>query len=380
MVYFLVAHLGIYFYLLIRLVLPLRASRAAKSAAALILLLISQHYVVRFAFGALGAPELPRLAIMAEGWCFAALLIMFLLVLALDALTLARRILGRATGEGRRKEKGFSPGRRMALTVLLGAVPAAYAVRKAVAVPLIRTTEARLASLPEELDGLTLVQIADLHISALLQREWAQAVVETANAQHPDLILLNGDMVDGALSRHTDAVAPLGDLRARHGVYACTGNHEYYSGFDAWMERFASLGLTMLLNRHALVPVNGRKIVIAGITDTVARDFGRPPPDLAAALDGAPRGALRILLDHRPGGAPRNAGAGIDLQLSGHTHGGHALGMDRIVARFNGGFVRGWYAVAGMALYVSSGAGLWNGFPVRLGVPSEIVRMTLRRG
>ncbi|MDR2696749.1 MAG: metallophosphoesterase, partial [Deltaproteobacteria bacterium] len=103
-----------------------------------------------------------------------------------------------------------------------------------------------------------------------------------------------------------------------------------------------------------------------------------PGPDIAGALAGAPEGAVRILLDHRPGNAPENARMGVDLQLSGHTHGGQILGMHQLVARFNQGFVYGWYQVDTMRMYVSSGAGLWNGFPVRLGVPSEIVRCVLR--
>jgi predicted MPP superfamily phosphohydrolase len=88
---------------------------------------------------------------------------------------------------------------------------------------------------------------------------------------------------------------------------------------------------------------------------------------------------VRILLAHRPGNAAASAAAGFDLQLSGHTHGGQILGLQRIVAEFNEGYLYGWYQLRGMRMYVSSGAGLWNGFPVRLGVPSEIAHITLRR-
>ena len=108
--------------------------------------------------------------------------------------------------------------------------------------------------------------------------------------------------------------------------------------------------------------------------------LGLPEPDLATALAGAPDRTARILLDHRPGNAPRNARQDVDLQLSGHTHGGHAPGLSALVALFNHGYVRGWYRVEGMPLYVSSGAGLWNGFPLRVDVPSEIALITLRRG
>jgi predicted MPP superfamily phosphohydrolase len=134
----------------------------------------------------------------------------------------------------------------------------------------------------------------------------------------------------------------------------------------------------MLLNSHVVLEIRGQKLVVAGVTDMVAERFSLPGPDLAQALAGAPKDAARILLDHRPGNAPANAGAGVDLQLSGHTHGGQIVGINQLVARFNQGFLYGWYQVGAMRLYVSSGAGLWNGFPVRLGVPAEIARVVLR--
>ncbi|MDR2726810.1 MAG: metallophosphoesterase, partial [Deltaproteobacteria bacterium] len=247
-----------------------------------------------------------------------------------------------------------------------------------VAVPDVHTVETRLPRLPKELDGLTLVQISDLHVSPLLQERRTRAVVDAVNALDPDLILFTGDTVDGVPGRRAGSVAPLKDLRARHGVFGCAGNHEYYGDYAAWMRIFPALGLTMLLNSHAVIKVRGQKLVLAGITDIVAARFSLPGPDLAGALAGAPEDAVRILLDHRPGNAPENAKAGVDLQLSGHTHGGHILGMTHLVARFNQGFVYGWYQVDAMRMYVSSGAGLWNGFPVRLGVPSEIARIVLR--
>ena len=188
------------------------------------------------------------------------------------------------------------------------------------------------------------------------------------------------DLVDGLPAARAESAAELRRLRARHGVLACAGNHEYYSGFKAWTEIFSDLGITMLLNGHQVLGIRGRELVLAGVTDPVAARFGLPEPDLATALAGAPDRTARILLDHRPGNAPRNARQDVDLQLSGHTHGGHAPGLNALVALFNHGYVRGWYRVEGMPLYVSSGAGLWNGFPLRVDVPSEIALITLRRG
>ena len=119
-------------------------------------------------------------------------------------------------------------------------------------------------------------------------------------------------------------------------------------------------------------------LTLAGVTDPVAARYGLPMPDIAAALAGADAAAPVLLLEHRPGAARARARAGVALQLSGHTHGGHIVGMDRLVKRANGGFVSGLYAVDGMRLYVGHGAGLWPGFATRIGAPSEIALITLR--
>lgn len=118
-------------------------------------------------------------------------------------------------------------------------------------------------------------------------------------------------------------------------------------------------------------------MILAGLVDPVAKRYGLPGPDIGLALKDAPSGAFTVLLDHRPVNAAANARAGVNLQLSGHTHGGQILGMRELVRAYNQGYLYGWYQVAAMRMYVSSGAGLWNGFPVRLGVPSEIVYLTL---
>jgi predicted MPP superfamily phosphohydrolase len=162
------------------------------------------------------------------------------------------------------------------------------------------------------------------------------------------------------------------------------GNHEYYSDYPAWIQAFPRLGLKLLLNGHALLNINGCQLVLAGLTDLAAANYAHELPDLRKALAGTPEKAVRILLDHRPGRAPQNAAMALhlqrplDLQLSGHTHGGQIKGMNYIVRRMNQGFVYGWYTVNGAPMYVSSGAGLWSGFPIRLGVPSEIAHIVLR--
>jgi len=370
----------IFVYVLVRLIVPLRVSGKIKALAALALLLTSQqHVLIRLTAGNIASPELPAPLLLISGWIFVSLLFLFLLLLLQDVLLFARWLfkLARQRVESS-VSPAFSPGRRQAIVTALAVIPATYGVRQGVVAPDIRQREVWLPGLPKELDGLTLVQITDLHVSPLLTQPRVREIVDRVNAVEPDLICFTGDVADGTPEHRAADVAPLKDLRARYGVFGCTGNHEYYSDYPGWMRTFPKLGITMLHNSHVVLNVRGKELILAGIPDIAALGYSLPGPDIAQALAGAPEGAPRILMDHRPVNAFHNAKAGVDLQLSGHTHGGQILGMNQLVARFNSGFVYGWYQVDNMRMYVSSGAGLWSGFPVRLGVPSEVVRFVLR--
>ena len=378
MVLFLGFHGLLFIYLLFRFVLPLRLSRPAKIGTGLLVLLVSQHYLLRMALGQMSSPEAPRWSIILEGWSFATLIGIFVLTLLYDLSLLGRRLIARRRKAAPGPDASFSPERRAALFTMVAAGTAVYGLSKALELPEIRSTDMVLARLPKGLDGLTVVQLTDIHVNPLFPERWVADLVDRVRSSKPDLIFLTGDLVDGTPGLRAKDIAPLARLRAEHGIYGCTGNHEYYSGFRDWMPLFASFGFTMLHNSHALLAIDGHPLAIAGVTDRVANGFGLPLPDPAKALAGLPDGIVRIMLEHRPDGAAGNAALGVDLQMSGHTHGGHALGLDQLVARFNAGFVHGQYIVGKMPLYVSSGAGLWNGFPVRLGVPSEITRIVLR--
>ena len=226
-------------------------------------------------------------------------------------------------------------------------------------------------------DGLTVAALADLHADGITREDRIRKIVERTNALNPDIVVIAGDFVDGTVSEHGGDLRPLADLKARYGVFGVPGNHEYYSGYEEWMEFLSALGIRMLLNEHALA--GGEAVVLAGVTDPVAGLMGKEEPDISKALQGAPEKGVRILVSHQPRLAREAAEHGVDLQVSGHTHGGMITGMDRLVARFNEGFVSGLYTVGHMKLYVSNGSGIWNGFPIRIGVPSEIVLIRLRK-
>lgn len=256
---------------------------------------------------------------------------------------------------------------------------AAYGVAQAIRIPPVKEIEVAIRDLPEEFDGYRLVQLTDLHISRLFEAPWVEQVVADTNRLEPDLIVITGDLIDGDEQARAEDVAPLASLRARDGVFTIPGNHEYYFGHDGWMRHFGSLGHRTISNGHVVLTRGSGQLVLAGVNDLSASQFGLPGPDVAKALEGAPEDAPVILLDHQPKGARGAARAGVDLQLSGHTHGGLIKGFDRFIASFNNGFVSGLYDVDGMKLYVSNGSALWIGFAMRIGVPSELTVITLRR-
>ncbi|HET9449305.1 MAG TPA: metallophosphoesterase, partial [Aggregicoccus sp.] len=201
-------------------------------------------------------------------------------------------------------------------------------------------------------------------------------VVAQVNALSPDLVAVTGDLVDGSVRALQQEVAPLAGLRAPLGVFYVTGNHEYYHGGEAWAAEVRRLGLTVLHNAHCVVERGGARLTVAGVTDY---DAGRIDPGHASrpdlALAGAPEGVPRLLLAHQPRTAAQAQGLGVDLQLSGHTHGGQMFPFMFFV-RLQQPVVQGLKTLYGTRVYTSRGTGYW-GPPLRLGPAPEITELTL---
>lgn len=376
--YSLIMGLALFLYLFLRLFFSLPLHWAIKLTGGVVLLLISQQYFFfRRFFGGIASPDLPMLVLMVLGWLFIAMMIAFFLLLVHDLIWLMMRTIQLL---GVSAALPLPDWKRITGLCVLALLISGIGIWQGVRVPDIRVQEVRLSRLPKALDGLKVVHLTDLHISDLLTRPRVEAIVRKTNALNPDLILFTGDMVDGPVSRRRDDVAPLAALKARYGIFACLGNHEYYAGLPQWEPVFQRLGLNFLNNRHQTLTIHGQPLVIAGVTDPAAQRTGQPSPDIRAALSGAPANAVTLVLAHQPRTARPNAAKGADLQLSGHTHGGHIVGLGPLIKKYNDGFVRGWYTVGGMKLYVSPGAGLWPGFPTRIGVPAEITCLVLRSG
>ena len=369
-----------FLYVLARLVLPLQAGWKVKLAWGTLLFAVAfKFHILRlFAGPRFFAPELPGWVQALTSWLFVSFFLMIFLLFFADLARFAMWAVRRAVLRLPAWPRARSVGNAVNLVLLvLASILAARGMANALRLPEVRRVEAVLPNLPAELEGTTVALLADLHADMLTRESDIAETVRRTNALDPDLVVLAGDYADGTVEKLSRKLAPLGTLRSRYGVFAVPGNHEYYSGYREWLDFLSSLGITVLEN-------SSRKILprlhVAGITDPAALRRGEAAPDLDAALADIPAEAFTILLAHQLRDTEAAAARGVGMQLSGHTHGGMIPGFDRIVAAFNRGFVAGEYRVGPMFLYVSRGAFLWRGFPVRLGVPSEIVLLTLRRG
>ena len=366
-------------YVFCRAILPLRLKWGWKALLAVLLAVAAFKFHLLHLFGGpmFFSPVLPEGVLLAAAWLFSVLFLFFFLLLAAVVARLLYLLVLFCLRK-KKTERFRIIGNRVNLALLaFAAVLATVGMAGGTGVPRVKEETISVNHLPDGADGLTVAVLADLHVDGITRADRIRKIVERTNALNPDIVIIAGDFVDGTVPVHGDDLRPLADLKARYGVFGVPGNHEYYSGYEEWMEFLPTLGIRMLHNEH--VQTGGGAVVLAGVTDPVAGIMGKEVPDIRKALAGAPEKGVRILAAHQPRLAPEAAEHGVDLQVSGHTHGGMIAGIDRLVARFNEGFVSGLYTVGGMKLYVSNGAGIWNGFPIHIGVPSEIVLIRLRK-
>ncbi|MFI7138071.1 metallophosphoesterase [Streptomyces massasporeus] len=236
--------------------------------------------------------------------------------------------------------------------------------------PKVKRVTVPLAKLPRAAHGYRIAVVSDVHLGPVLGRGFAQKVVDTINATQPDLIAVVGDLVDGSVQDLGPAVAPLAQLRARHGSYFVTGNHEYFSGAEQWVEEVRRLGVNPLENARREMPY----FDLAGVNDVAGEDEGQGP-DFAKALGDRDTARACVLLAHQPVQIHDAVEHGVDLQLSGHTHGGQ-LWPGNLIASGANPTLAGLDRYGDTQLYVSRGAGAW-GPPTRVGAPSDITVIEL---
>ena len=258
----------------------------------------------------------------------------------------------------------------------LGLALSGWGVWSAVRPVEVKRVPVRLRKLPTSLSGLRLVQLSDMHVGLTIGREFVEDVVRKVNDLEPDIVAITGDLIDGTVDELGPAVAPLGNIRASLGTYFVTGNHEYYSGADAWLEFLSSLGIRPLRNEHVELEKNGESIHIAGVDDWTAHQFGRGHgADVARAVAGRDATKPVVLLAHQPVQFDEARQHGVDLQISGHTHGGQIFPFG-VLTRLVQPFLSGLHARGDSQIYVSSGTGYW-GPPMRIAAPAEITLIEL---
>ncbi|MGW5663433.1 metallophosphoesterase [Streptomyces sp. NPDC003758] len=270
-----------------------------------------------------------------------------------------------------------APSRRLFVSRVVGGAVAAAAVGTVgygtygvLRGPAVKRVTVPLAKLPRAAHGFRIAVVSDIHLGPVLGRGFAQKVVDTINSTQPDLIAVVGDLVDGSVKDLGPAAAPLSRLKARHGSYFVTGNHEYFSGADQWVEEVRRLGLHPLENARTELPA----FDLAGVNDLAGESEGEGP-DFTKALGDRDTSRAVVLLAHQPLQIHEAARHHVDLQLSGHTHGGQ-LWPGNFVAAAANPTVAGLDRYGDTQLYVSRGAGAW-GPPTRVGAPSDITVIEL---
>jgi predicted MPP superfamily phosphohydrolase len=237
----------------------------------------------------------------------------------------------------------------------------------------VRRVRVPLAKLPKTASGYRIVQLTDVHIGPTIGRAFLEGVVSESNTLAPDMVVITGDLVDGGVDELKHLVEPLRDLRARDGVFFVTGNHEYYSGADEWIAHLTTMGIRVLRNERVAIR---DAFDLAGVDDASA---GRMLPhhgqDVAKAMVGRDPSRAVVLLAHQPKAIRRAQEEGVDLQLSGHVHGGQLIPFNWLV-RLDQPFVRGLNLAGKTWIYVSTGTGYW-GPPMRVGSSAEVTHIEL---
>ncbi|MFC7529045.1 metallophosphoesterase [Actinoplanes sp. GCM10030250] len=283
--------------------------------------------------------------------------------------------------DGKPDEKGDEPegiDRRLLLArgaaIFAGLTAAGvtgYGVRTATSAPQIDRVQIPLAKLPRAMDGTRLAVVSDIHIGPLTGINHARRIVQVINSVNADLVCVVGDLVDGSVAELGEFAAPLAGIESRNGTFFVTGNHEYYSGHEQWVEEVARLGMRPLRNER--VEING--LDLAGVNDLNGEEFD-DGPDFAGTLGDRDRNRPVVLMAHQPLAAVQAAPYGVDLQLSGHTHGGQMAPFNYLV-KLQQPVVSGFGKVDGVPVYVTNGAGFW-GPPVRVGAPPQVTVIELR--
>ncbi|MCV7282101.1 metallophosphoesterase [Mycolicibacterium flavescens] len=252
-----------------------------------------------------------------------------------------------------------------------------YGTVRAVGPPDVLQVPVRLRGLDPALRGFRIAVVSDIHLGPLAGRAHTERLVSMINEADADLVAIVGDVVDGTVDQLGSAAAPFKDLVSREGTFFVTGNHEYFvDDTMSWLRELERLGVQPLRNENTPIRRGGAVLNVAGVNDLAGRRYD-DGPDFDRALAGVHPDGPTVLLAHQPVQVEQAAARGVDLQLSGHTHGGQMWPFHYLV-RAEQPSLAGLSTVDGTQLYVTRGAGFW-GPPVRVGAPPDITVLTLER-
>lgn len=368
LVFVAVAHLYVYR----RAVRALTTDRRVRLAGAAVITLLGLTVAAALLTRGALAPDTAR-PLHHVGFFWLALLVYLATVLVLGELVrLAVRFLRGPPSEDRRRFLSRVIAGTAAVTAVGTVTYGAVVARR----PRVERREVLLDRLDPAFDGFTIAAVSDIHLGPLVDGADVAGFVAMINGTAPDVVAVVGDLVDGSVAELGDHAAPLADIAAP--TYFVTGNHEYYSGVTQWVEFLPTLGIRVLRNEREEIRRGDAVLHLAGCDDRTAAASGVPGHgfDLDAALAGRDPAQPVVLLCHQPVMVDRAVRAGVDLQISGHTHGGQLWPLTQ-VALVDQPVLAGLVRVGPTWLYVTRGTGFW-GPPVRVGSPPEITLLTLR--
>ena len=340
----------------------------------LVLIIFNKFKILRLLGGAYFAPNVSAATLLWSAHFYVTLLIFFFLLVISEVSILLTKLIFKKV------ELSTSLLNKIKLAEFVLAIGLAiFGIYNGLAAPRVREITIYSEKIPQNSNNLRLALLSDLHIDRVNDKKHIQEVIDITNAQKPDYILLTGDLIDGKSKKHYETLALLGELKAKYKTFAVSGNHEYYSGnFDKIIASLKNSNIIYLENASVLE--EKFNIRFCGIPDRKAmnaKKTSRVVPNIALAVKDSKKEEYKILLSHNPQTAYEAAKHGIDLQVSGHTHGGMFWGLDLLVGLMNKGFSFGTYYVGNLRLEITNGACLWSGFPVRIGHPSEILIIKL---
>jgi len=236
--------------------------------------------------------------------------------------------------------------------------------------PIVNHIPLQIENGKDDLKNFKIVQISDLHVGLTIRKKYVADVVEKVLAANPDIIVITGDIADGSPSKLEKDLEPLLRLKARYGIYFITGNHEYYSGAQQWIDYVKSIGIIPLLNENRIIKIGASKLLVAGVTDFTGGQFiASHHPDFIKAR-GDDAADFKVLLAHQPESHKYIQNLDFDLLLSGHTHAGQFFPFNLLV-HFVHKHNKGLSREGKLWIYVNQGTGYW-GPAHRFFVPSEI--------